>query len=104
MLVCVCVCVRASQQIILTYPNKMEYSILSGRGQTQLDAQLFKISGNSLQDMRSVDHMTHMSINSHAANTSFNEVVRALPRACACLPRSPRLPCLPSSPATCTTS
>jgi hypothetical protein len=52
----------------------MEFSVLVGRGQMQLDAQLFKLSGSSLQDMRSVDHMTHMSITSHAANTSFNEV------------------------------
>jgi len=57
MFICICI-------IMCTYLDE----------QDDLDSQLFKLSGDSLADMRRVDHMSHVNINAHSANTSFNEV------------------------------
>mmetsp|Transcript_39098 Transcript_39098/g.63014 ORF Transcript_39098/g.63014 Transcript_39098/m.63014 type:complete len:428 (+) Transcript_39098:99-1382(+) len=61
-------------EVCVTYPNKCNFAIQCGLGQDDLDSQLFKLSGDSLADMRRVDHMSHVNINAHSANTSFNEV------------------------------
>jgi predicted dehydrogenase len=61
-------------EVQVTYPNRCVYTVKAGFGQHDLDTQLFKLTGDSLVDMRRVDHMSHVSINAHSANTSFNEV------------------------------
>lgn len=60
-------------EVQVTYPNRCVYTVKAGFGQHDLDTQLFKLTGDSLVDMRRVDHMSHVSINAHSANTSFNE-------------------------------
>ena len=63
-------------KVALTYPNKCVLTIKCGLGQTHLDTQLFKLSGEGLSDMRRVDHMAHANQHSFSAgsNASFHQI------------------------------